>query len=81
MMEPFDIRFFEETVVPEDRDGYRKVRAENPIPIPVAGGECEFTRYGFRDLIAGGCVDVVQPDLAVCGGFTAWTQVLAFANA
>jgi D-galactarolactone cycloisomerase len=79
LMEPFDIRFFEEPVLPEDRDGYRKVRAENPVP--VAGGECEFTRYGFRDLIAGGCVDVVQPDLAVCGGFTAWTQILAFANA
>jgi D-galactarolactone cycloisomerase len=79
MMEPFDIRFFEEPVPPEDRDGYRKVRAENPVP--VAGGECEFTRYGFRDLIAGGCVDVVQPDLAVCGGFTAWTQILALANA
>jgi D-galactarolactone cycloisomerase len=79
LMEPFDIRFFEEPVPPEDRDGYRKVRAENPIP--VAGGECEFTRYGFRDLIVGGCVDVVQPDLAVCGGFTAFTQILAFANA
>jgi D-galactarolactone cycloisomerase len=65
-------------VIPEDRDGYRKVRAENPIP--VAGGECEFTRYGFRDFIAGGCVDIIQPDLAVCGGFTAFTQILALAN-
>lgn len=79
LMEPYDIRFFEEPVPPEDRDGYRKVRAESPIP--VAGGECEFTRYGFRDFIAGGCVDVVQPDLAVCGGFSAFTQILAFANA
>ncbi len=79
MMEPLDVLFFEEPVPPEDRDGYRKVRAENPIP--VAGGECDFTRYGFRDLIAGGCVDVVQPDLAVCGGFTAFTHVLGFANA
>jgi D-galactarolactone cycloisomerase len=79
MMEPLDVWFFEEPVPPEDRDGYRKVRAENPIP--VAGGECDFTRYGFRDLIAGGCVDVVQPDLAVCGGFTAFTHVLGFANA
>lgn len=78
MMEPLNILFFEEPVPPEDRDGYRKVRAENPIP--VAGGECDFTRYGFRDLIAGGCVDVVQPDLAVCGGFTAFTHVLTFAN-
>ena len=79
MMEPLNVLFFEEPVPPEDRDGYRKVRAENPIP--VAGGECDFTRYGFRDLIAGGCVDFVQPDLAVCGGFTAFTQILAFANA
>lgn len=78
MMEPFDVRFFEEPVVPEDRDGYRKVRAENPIA--VAGGECDFTRYGFRDLIGGGCVDIAQPDLAVCGGFTAFTQILTLAN-
>jgi D-galactarolactone cycloisomerase len=79
MMEPFNVLFFEEPVPPEDRDGYRKVRSENPIA--VAGGECDFTRYGFRDLIAGGCVDIVQPDLAVCGGFTAFTQILALANA
>jgi D-galactarolactone cycloisomerase len=72
------VAFFEEPVIPEDRDGYRKVRAENPIP--VAGGECEFTRYGFRDFIGGGCVDIIQPDLAVCGGFTAFTQILALAN-
>jgi D-galactarolactone cycloisomerase len=79
LMEPFDVRFFEEPVIPEDRDGYRRVRQENPIPI--AGGECEFTRYGFRDLIGGGCVDIAQPDLAVCGGFTAFAQILALANA
>jgi D-galactarolactone cycloisomerase len=79
LMEFLDVRLFEEPVVPEDRDGYRRVRQENPIPI--AGGECEFTRYGFRDLIGGGCVDIAQPDLAVCGGFTAFTQILALANA
>ena len=63
---------------PEDRDGYRKVRAE--VPIPIAGGECEFTRYGFRDFIGGGCVDIVQPDIAACGGLTAFTQILTLAN-
>jgi D-galactarolactone cycloisomerase len=77
-MEPFDVRFFEEPVVPEDHNAYRIVRQQNPIP--VAGGECEFTRYGFRDLIAGGCVDIAQPDLAVCGGFTAWSDILTLAN-
>ncbi|RSH80103.1 hypothetical protein EHS25_007305 [Saitozyma podzolica] len=79
LMEPYSILFFEEPVVPEDREGNRRVRMENPIP--VAGGEAEFTRYGFRDLIGGGCVDVAQPDLTVCGGFTAFTQILALANA
>jgi D-galactarolactone cycloisomerase len=77
-MEPYDVRIFEEPVIPEDRDGYRYVRQQNPIP--VAGGECEFTRYGFKDLIAGGCVDIAQPDLAVCGGFTAWIDILALAK-
>jgi D-galactarolactone cycloisomerase len=78
-MEELDVLFFEEPVGAEDREGYRKVRRENPIP--VAGGECEYTRYGFRDFIAEGCVDIIQPDLAVCGGITAFTQILALANA
>ena len=64
---------------PEDKDAYRRVRRENPVP--VAGGETEFTRYGFRDMFAGGCVDVAQPDLGVCGGFTAFVQILALATA
>ena len=51
LMEAYQVVFFEEPVPPEDREGYRKVRRENPIA--VAGGECEFTRYGFRDLIGG----------------------------
>jgi D-galactarolactone cycloisomerase len=78
LMEPYQVELFEEPVPPEDRDGYRKVRRENPIA--VAGGECEFTRYGFRDLIGGGCVDIAQPDLAVSGGFSAWLDILALAK-
>jgi D-galactarolactone cycloisomerase len=78
LMEPHQIEFFEEPVTPEDHEGYRKVRLENPIA--VAGGECEFTRYGFRDLIGGGCVDIAQPDLACAGGFSGWLDILALAK-
>jgi D-galactarolactone cycloisomerase len=78
LMAPRDVCFFEEPAVPEDYDGYRRVRRASPIP--VAGGECEFTRYGFRNLIGGCCVDIAQPDLAVCGGFTAVSQILTLAN-
>jgi len=35
----------------------------------------------FRDLIAGGCVDIAQPDLAVCGGFTAFCDIRTLASA
>lgn len=78
LMEAHQVEFFEEPVPPEDREGYRKTRRENPIA--VAGGECEFTRYGFRDLIGGGCVDIAQPDLTVAGGFSGWLDILALAK-
>ncbi|MBP1778274.1 MAG: Mandelate racemase/muconate lactonizing protein, partial [candidate division NC10 bacterium] len=49
-MEPYDIHWFEEPVPPEDLDGYLEVKRGSRILI--AGGECEYTRYGFRELIA-----------------------------
>ena len=64
--------------MPEDRAGYRRVR--DAITIPVAGGEAEFTRYGFRDLFVEGCVDVAQPDLCVCGGISEWIKIQTLAS-
>ena len=52
-MEKFNISWFEEPVVPEDIDGYRRVQSKTFIPI--AGGECSFMRYGFRDMFVGKC--------------------------
>jgi len=70
--------FFEEPVPPEDRDGYRRVRQS--LDIAIAGGEAEYTRWGFRDLIAGGCVDIAQPDLCVSGGFSEFQKIFALAS-
>jgi D-galactarolactone cycloisomerase len=70
--------FFEEPVPPEDREGYRRVRQS--LDIAIAGGEAEYTRWGFRDLIADGCVDVAQPDLCVCGGFSEFQKIFALAS-
>jgi D-galactarolactone cycloisomerase len=77
-LEQQGVVFFEEPVVPEDRDGYRRVRGA--LDLAIAGGECEYTRYGFRDLIAGGCVDVAQPDVCVCGGLSEAQKILALAS-
>jgi D-galactarolactone cycloisomerase len=74
-LERFDVRWFEEPIVPEDREGYRMLR--DKLDLPIAGGECEYTRYGFRDLIVGGCLDIAQPDICVAGGFSEWNKIVA----
>lgn len=73
-----DALWFEEPVVPEDRAAYRRLRADGDVPI--AGGECEFTRFGFAELIEQGCVDIAQPDLGVMGGISEWTHVRSIAS-
>lgn len=77
-LEQHNVLWFEEPVVPEDREGYRRVR--DAIDVPIAGGECEYTRFGFRDLMLGQCIDIAQPDLCCAGGFTEWTKILALTS-
>jgi D-galactarolactone cycloisomerase len=78
VLEEHGVLWFEEPVVPEDRAGYRRVR--DAIGVPVAGGEAEFTRFGFRELLAGGCLDIAQPDLCVAGGFSEFVKIQALAT-
>jgi D-galactarolactone cycloisomerase len=77
-LQDLDVRWIEEPVPPEDRDGYRYLR--DRLAIAIAGGECEYTRYGFRDLIAGGCIDIAQPDISVSGGLSEWRKISAIAS-
>ena len=77
-LEDYDVHWIEEPVVPEDRVGYRRVR--DAIAVPVAGGEAEFTRYGFRDLFLQGCLDIAQPDICVCGGLSEFMKIEALAS-
>ncbi len=78
MLEQYDVLWMEEPVVPEDREGYQMVREK--VDIAVAGGECEYTRYGFRDFLAAGCVDIAQPDLCVCGGISEFKKIQTLAG-
>ena len=78
-MEEYDIYWFEEPVHAEDYEGLAKVRANTVIPI--ATGENEYTRYGFRDLIACGGADILQPDANVLGGITEWKHIASLASA
>jgi D-galactarolactone cycloisomerase len=79
LVEHLDVRWFEEPVNADDRAGATRVRASTAIPI--AAGESEFTRFDFRDLIAIDAVDVLQPDLAICGGPSEGRRIAALAEA
>ncbi len=69
------LRWLEEPVIPDDVRGYARVRAA--VDTPIAGGEHEGTRYGFRDLVAAEAVDVLQPDVSRMGGITEARRVWA----
>jgi L-alanine-DL-glutamate epimerase-like enolase superfamily enzyme len=73
-----DLFWFEEPVNADDRDGAAEVRAH--ARMPIAAGESEFTRFDFRDLIQRRAVDVLQPDLAICGGITEGRRIAALAD-
>ena len=79
LVEEDDIAWFEEPVTADDKAGCAEVRRATDIPI--AAGESEFTRHDFRDLAALNAVDIMQPDLAICGGITEAMRISAIASA
>lgn len=77
-IEPYRPFFVEEILHPEDYSGYRQV-AEN-VETLIACGEQEATEWGFRQLIEAARVDIVQPDLTRCGGFTTARKIVHMAE-
>ena len=77
--EQFQVGWFEEPVLADDIQGLAEIR--QAINIPVATGEHEYTKYGFKDLIARGGADIVQPDVGRVGGVTEWMKVAHVAHA
>jgi L-rhamnonate dehydratase len=79
LLEPFDLRWLEEPVIPDDVQGYTQLKSYSRIPI--AGGEHEFTLYGFRDLLEARAVDYIQFDTNRVGGITQARKIAALAEA
>ena len=74
----YDLWFIEEPVFPDDIAGYELIRRSQPIP--VAAGESEFGLFGFNELLRRRALDVVQPEIARIGGFTAAMRLGALAQ-
>jgi len=73
------LAWVEEPVMPDDIDGYAQIAAE--CDTLISGGEHEFTRYGFRELIGRRAVDLVQIDVNRAGGITEARKIWAMAAA
>ena len=67
---------------PDDYDGYKEVKQSlADCGVLTTTGEHEYTRYGFRKLIADRAVDVLQPDITWLGGLTEARRIVAMAAA
>ena len=78
-MEEFDPYWFEEPVAPEDLDGYRELRAS--LKVNISGGEAEFNRWGWRNLLESRGLDIAQPEVCALGGISEYLRVLALCHA
>ena len=77
-LEKYEISWFEEPVSPEFYEQYAELRQKTTIPI--AGGECEYLRFGFHQLLKNKSVDIIQPDICACGGLTEAKRIASLAS-
>ena len=72
-----ELRFLEEPVASDDRAGLAEVRRS--AQVPIAAGESEVSCFDFAELVERRAIDVLQPDLAIAGGFSEGQRIAALA--
>jgi L-alanine-DL-glutamate epimerase-like enolase superfamily enzyme len=77
-LERYDIAWLEEPLMPDNLDGHAELA--RTLSIPIAGGEHEYTRWGFRQLLEKRALDVIQPDIMWAGGITECLKISALAS-
>lgn len=78
-LEPYSPLFIEEPVLPENNEALREIACATTTPIAV--GERMYTRWGFKEVLTQGYVDIVQPDLSHAGGILETRKIAAMAEA
>jgi L-alanine-DL-glutamate epimerase-like enolase superfamily enzyme len=79
MLDAYDLTWFEEPLPAWDLAGLARVAAA--LDTPIASGETEYARYGFRDMLERRAADVLMPDLQRVGGVTEFVRVAHLAAA
>lgn len=78
-IEEYDPFWFEEPIAADDYDGHR--RLAEATSVPIATGENEYTRYGFRDLIEQRAAAILNADAIICGGISEFMKIAHLAQA
>ncbi len=78
-IEKYDIFWFEEPIPSQDIEGMLKIASA--VDIPLAAGENDYTRYGFKELISRRVIDIIQADVARAGGFLECKKIASMADA
>ena len=79
MLNDYPLLFIEEPVLCENEEEFKEL--SRMTHIPIATGERNFTRWGFKRMIASGAVDIIQPDVSHCGGILEARKIAAMAEA
>lgn len=77
-LEPYNLRWVEELLLPDEIHNFSKLKEHTQIPL--SGGEHEFTRYGFHELLQTGALDIFQFDTNRVGGFTEARKICSLAE-
>lgn len=72
-----NIRWFEEPVSADARKSMSQIKQNAPMAISM--GESEFTCFDFQDLIDRDACDILQPDMAICGGLSEGLKISSLA--
>jgi galactonate dehydratase len=78
-IEPYDPMWLEEPIRPENAAAMAKL--SDRVNIPLASGECNYTKHEFRTILAAEALDIIQPDICVCGGLLEMKKIAAMAEA
>ncbi|WP_291648201.1 galactonate dehydratase [Clostridium sp.] len=78
-LEPYKLMFLEEVVLPENEEAFREVA--NHTTTPLATGERLYSRWDFKNILKEGAIDIIQPDIALCGGILETRKIAAMAEA
>jgi L-rhamnonate dehydratase len=77
-LEELGIGWLEEPFLPDAYEAYAELA--DTVELTIAAGEQDVTRWGFRELIERGHVDLVQPDVTRCGGITETLRIAELAR-